>query len=190
MTTHNNTTHLILKRNIQNGISNLFFFIILSAINMVLIFVGSDVTFTFSAYLPEFLISLGQVVKAETGNISPLIIFTILAILFLIGCLISALLAKKRPGWLMLATALVGIDTLIMLAIMLPQIGNLMATSPISIIIYIVFHIWILFYLINALIANDKLKKLPAEPQTYEVPYTVALQDGNVTPVDKSNEQE
>jgi len=169
------------QRNLKAASSNLLVFAILSAVNMVLVLTGSSITFTFSAYLPEMLVVLGQEIKLMTGKGGALAVFIVISLLFIVACVVSALLAKKRPLLLILGLVLVAGDTVLMLIDILPVISLwIEAGMTVSLLIYFLFHAWILYYLINGLVSYSKLKALPPEPMTYDVPFeTVNPSDQN-----------
>ena len=159
----------VLDRNIRNGISNLWFFILLSAINAILSFANSSFSFIFSAVLPEYLVALGQYLKNETGNRTVLLVFVLLGLLFLGLCILSAILAKKTPGWLWLGIVLILFDSAFFLFIC---VVNGLENNILGNLIRLAFHIWMLYYLFKAVSSLKKLKSLPPEPVVYDVPCT------------------
>jgi len=72
-------------------------------------------------------------------------------LLYLLAWIMSS---KNRVGWLTFALVLFGIDTVGMLLI-----GGIALESVIDIL----FHGWVIYYLISGIIAHNKLKKLPIE---------------------------
>ena len=147
---------------------DLIFFAALTAINVVLLFANADISFTFSAFLPEFLVALGLLIQEQLGVSAPLYLFLAVSVIYVALCFLSGFLAKKRPGWLYVGTTLVVLDSAILLWAIASDLSQIS-----YFFIYIAFHIWILLTLFRGLSARAKLKNMPPEPQTYDVPFTV-----------------
>jgi len=167
--TTTNLSRALYERNIKNGSANLIYFSLFTIVNIVLLLVDSNLSFLFSAYIPQLMIAIGQGFAAATGSNGPLIVFSVLSVLFVGGCILSAVLSKKKTGWLILGAVLTTLDTVLMLVVVLPSIGDFLVDGLLSIL----FHAWILYYVFNALISYQKLKALPPDPQTYEAEYVV-----------------
>lgn len=154
--------------------ANLLLVVIATAINMFLIVSGSDTYFLFSAFIPYFLTTIGMV---QCGLLPPefyaeplenyifydkslfvaLLIFAIiLTSLYLLAWFMSR---KNRVGWLIFALVFFGLDTVGML------IFNGIAADG---IVDIVFHAWVIYYLVMGIIAHRKLKILPEEAPVTE----------------------
>lgn len=159
------------ERKYKASRANLLLVVIATAINMLLIATGSDTYFLFSAFIPYFLTTIGMV---QCGLLPPeyyeypmedyifydkslfvalLIISIILTSLYLLAWFMSR---KNRVGWLIFALVFFGLDTLGML------IFNGIAAEG---IIDIVFHAWIIYYLVVGIIAHNKLKNYPYEDE-------------------------
>lgn len=161
------------ERKYNGSRANLLLVVIATAINMFLIATGSDTYFLFSAFIPYFLTTIGMV---QCGLLPPeyyeypmedyifydkslfvalLIISIILTLLYLLAWFMSK---KNRVGWLIFALVFFGLDTVGML------IFNGIAADG---IIDIVFHAWVIYYLVIGIIAHRKLKYMPEyEPVT------------------------
>ena len=159
------------ERKYKASRANLLLVVIATAINMFLIATGSDTYFLFSAFIPYFFTTIGMV---QCGLLPPeyyeypmedyifydkslfvalLIISIILTSLYLLAWFMSR---KNRVGWLIFALVFFGLDTLGML------IFNGIAADG---IIDIVFHAWIIYYLVVGIIAHNKLKNYPYEDE-------------------------
>lgn len=170
------------QSHLNTAASDLILFSALTLVNIVLVFTQANVSFSFSAFLPDFLVVLGLGIEAATGNNLPLILFGVVAVAFVAGCVVSALLTKKHPGWLTLGTVLVCIDTAILAYTLVLNMSIID-----SFIWYILFHIWILFNLFRGHSAINKLKNLPLEPQTYDVPFTEVSADSENSDASAAN---
>jgi len=164
---------LLYERNIKNGSANLLYFSIFTVINIVLLFINANLSFLFSAYIPPVLIAIGRDYAAITGSNGPLIVFGVISVLYVACCVLSSVMANKKPMWLILGAVMTTLDTALMLVDILPVIGDYLANDIISLVILLLFHAWILYYVFNALISYKKLKALPPEPQTHEAEYIV-----------------
>lgn len=155
---------LSLEKRIYNGTTNLFFFSILSLLNAVLLLIKSDLVFSFSAFLPQILITYGYYGAELRGDVAPLVVFSILAFIFL-GCsLCCSLIATKKRDFLLPGMLLVIVDSVVMLIYFIGNLRMLVAVSLGSMLVQVFFHGWILWYIICAYGAHRSLckkKKLP-----------------------------
>lgn len=186
------------ERKYKASRANLLLVVIATAINMFLIATGSDTYFLFSAFIPYFLTTIGMV---QCGLLPPeyyeypmedyifydkslfvalLIISIILTSLYLLAWFMSR---KNRVGWLIFALVFFGLDTVGML------IFNGIAAEG---IIDIVFHAWIIYYLVVGIIAHNKLKNYPYEDEpvmAYQnaVPQAEVAQEAEAAPAPVQN---
>lgn len=148
--------------------ANLLLVIAFSVINIALLLCGSDSYFLFSASIPYYAVFMGMLLcgKLPEGYYSELTdvqfwddsFFTgmlILALAILSLYLLSWIFSKKnRAGWLIFALVIFSADT----------IGMFWFNGfSVDSIFDILFHAWVLYYLISGLSACNKLKKLPEE---------------------------
>ncbi len=160
---------------------NLLLVVVFTLINIVLLMTNANSYFLFSAFIPYMLIDeawfyTGRYPAEIYEEYYPDMIFsqdTLLYILVAIAFIVllvyifSWFFAKNnRAGWLVTALVFFSIDTVGYILYYL-YYGML----DLSCIIDILFHVWVLYYLVNGLIASAKLKKLPedaAEPEVHE----------------------
>ncbi len=178
------TKREVYERNYNNGITNLLLIIAFSVINIVLLVANSNTYFLFSAFIPYFLVDVGMFYTGtypeeyyyglgftEFLDKSFLVVTIVIAAVVLVLYLLCWLFAKKKKiGWLIFAVVMACIDTVAMLVL-----GGIAMES----IIDIIFHAWIIFSLINAVVTYNKLKKLPEEPLDI-------IPEGNAQPVQNS----
>lgn len=124
---------------------NLLLAIIFTVINLVLYWTGSGYYFLFSIAVPYYGILLGDVLGF--GATMLIVAVVILAIYFL--CWI---MSKKHSGIMILATVLFVLDCICLIALMILSGGIT------YMIVDILFHAWIMFYLIQALRYGAQLK--------------------------------
>lgn len=147
---------------------NLLLVVIITAINLLLLVTNRDTYFLFSAFIPYFIAGLGMYVCGRfpdeyyADGISSMpflhdsIFFIALAVsiaLTLLYLLAWFLSNKNRVGWLIFALVFFSIDTLGMLLINGVSLDS---------IFDILFHAWVIYYLVIGIISHYKLKKLPA----------------------------
>ena len=133
--------------------SNLLVVIVFTIINIVFIARDTGFNFSFSAILPQRVFWIGLISYFETGNNFFMIIGLIIA-LFTIGIyFVFWLFANRARALILAALIFFGIDSLLLLCIVY-------FSTPFSFIylVNIVFHCWILYYLINGTRAWAKLR--------------------------------
>lgn len=148
--------------------ANLLLVIIFSVINIALLLFGSDSYFLFSASIPYYAVLTGMLVCGKfpewyytgLGDIqfrdnSFFVGMLILALVILSLYLLSWIFSKKnKAGWLIFALVIFSIDTVGMFWIYGFSVDS---------ILDILFHAWVLYYLISGISACNKLKYLPEE---------------------------
>lgn len=136
--------------------SNLLIMLLLTVVNVALIVAEADVSFMFSAYLPQFFFALGSLMEVP-AFMGVMVAVTVVNLLLYLLCWIFS---KKHWGWLLVATIVFVLDTVAMLLLMMPDFD----------VIGIVFHAWVLVYLIMGVAAGIKGKTAPAVPVVPETP--------------------
>lgn len=186
------------ERKYKTSRINLLILVIATAINLLLVATGSDRYYLFSAYIPYLIMATGMymcgmlppeyydapiedyIFYDKSLFVALLIISIILTSLYLLAWFMSK---KNRVGWLIFALVFFGLDTLGML------IFNGIAAEG---IIDIVFHAWIIYYLVVGIIAHNKLKNYPYEDEpvmAYQnaVPQAEGAQEAEAAPAPVQN---
>lgn len=160
----------------RSACSNLLAVVVFTVINTVLLLAKSSSYFLFSAAVPRLLVDLGMYLCGKypadyyEGNISDYAFYGngLFAVLVGIAALSIALyllcwfMAKKRKvGWLIVALVFFAIDTIVFFW---------WYGFSADMILDLLFHIWVAYYLVMGIMGHFKLKKLlpqipPAEPQ-------------------------
>lgn len=157
--------------------SNLLLLIIFTVVNIVLIAVNSESYFLFSAFIPYFITLLGAQFGGFGGEsfLSAPVFYVALAIsaVILIVYLLCWIFSKKHIAWLIVALVLFSVDTLCMLALYLMTGGIAEA------ILDVLFHGWVLYYLISGVVAYFKLKRIPEYEDITEPGAANAFIDNN-----------
>ncbi len=159
-----------LEQRYRSARGNLLIVLIFTAINMGLLITKQFTYFLFSAYVPYLITDIGMAMSGQypadyyTGDLADVAMFgknffyimLAIAIVILMVYLICWIFSKDRKsGWIIFALVLFSIDTALMLLL------NGIASNM---IFDLLFHAWVIFDLVNGIIAASKLKKLPAEP--------------------------
>lgn len=133
--------------------NNLLLMLILTVINIILYFVGSDTMMLFSATVPYFGIIIGSVAGSQAFFMFCACIAAAILILYLLCWILS----KDHYGWMIVALVLFILDTLAM-------IGMYLGIGEFSGILDVVIHAWVLYYLIVGVNSGKQLKNMPEEP--------------------------
>lgn len=135
--------------------SNLILMLAFTLINVILLVVESDVMLLFSATVPYFVVAIG--VGSEISSILTgcIVVAAIIMLIYLLCWFFS----KKHYGWIVVALVLFILDSIAMCALYI-------FTQDFSGILDVVFHVWILYYLIIGVKYGSQLKKLPEEEIT------------------------
>ena len=145
----------------RSGRHALLLIILFTIINLVMVLLDSGTYFLFSASVPYYVtlmfkawengFSVGAWVNGPTTFAALAFSFVVLTLYFLCW-----LLSGKRRGWLIAALVLFVIDTIAMLCL-----NWLLYESLLPNVVDLVFHIWAIAELFQAIRAQKKLRKLP-----------------------------
>ena len=176
--------------------SNLLLVVAFTVINLVLLVTESYSYFLFSAFVPYYILSLGMLLCGKLPeefyegmtDFVPydnsllyicLAVAFVITLLYLLSYIFSA---KHRVGWLYLAAVLFVLDTVMLL------FGGLSFDS----ILDVLFHAWVLYYLISGIVAHHRLKTLPEEDEEAPDPddeYDADGEDGDEEDGDEDGEK-
>lgn len=173
---------------------NMFLFAcIITAVSLVLMALFG-VTFTFSAYLPvafmeqgkfDFDVDSGAYTAEELGISEQALleyqesidgtlslVSSAIPAVIIVGCFfICWALAKKYPVFTIIAAVLYGLDTLLLIP---DLISYYLPYDVRSGAFFVIYHGWVLFYLISGSISAAKLRKLPEPIESVAVELPVA----------------
>lgn len=153
------TPRALAQQKYNTARANLLLMLGLTALNVVLAFVGSESMMLFSATVPYIAAVWATMAEFQTLLV-PMIAIVVISIAAYLVCWIFS---KKHFGFMIAALALFVLDTLAL-------IGFYLWVGEISGIIDVVIHAWVLFYLVLGVINGIKLKKLPEDPENPEEP--------------------
>lgn len=147
----------ILQRNYDHARQNLLAMIVFTLINIVLLLIGSDTMFLFSATFPYLTLAFGQLL----ADAYP-VLFVVCCVIAAVSLLVYFLcwqFSKKHYGWMIAALIFFSLDILTL-------IGFFLIVQDFSEIIDTLFHLWVLYYLIIGVKYGARLKSMPAEEPT------------------------
>lgn len=137
--------------------ANLGAVVLLSLVNVVLMVLDAGVSFLFSAVMPQVAINYGWYLDAWLGGSTYAIIAYAISALWIGAFALCYYLSKKHPGCMTAALVLFCLDCLVLVYWI--YLGFMMED-----VLDIVFHVWILYYLIRGVVAARKRKTLPEAP--------------------------
>ncbi len=146
--TVNKTPSQLMQEKYKTARNNLLLMLILTVVNIVLFFTGSDTMFLFSASIPYYSICVGWLY----GALPLLLIGAVVLIVFLVCWLMS----NKHYGWMIAALLLFVLDTL--------GTVYLYSDDLTAGIVDLLIHVWVLVYLVLGVINGYKLAHAPQEP--------------------------
>ena len=129
--------------------SNLLLVVIFTAVNVILPLIGTDTYFLFSASMPMACLAIATLVEDAAFTVFATITALFITALYLLCWIFS----KKHRGWMVAALVLFVLDTALMFAIY--DISYM--------IVDLLIHAWVLYYLITGTAAIKKLNQQPAE---------------------------
>ena len=152
------------QNQIKTARNNLLVVVLFTVLNMVLLLIGSNRYFLFSATIPYYLTYFGYMFDYFTVGTYALT-GLVMAVIPLLGLALCWFMSKKDNRWLTAAAVIFGIDAAAMVAMLL-WAGDLSGSF-----LDILFHGWVLVTLIAGIKAADRLKLIAArkaaEPEVW-----------------------
>ncbi len=141
------------ERKYKNCRANLLMVVLFTVFNLVT-YSFVSFYFPFSATIPCFPMIIAYSQNPEMAFVD-LIIPIVIGIILTIPYLLCWVFSKKRVGWMIPALVFFSFDSLFVVMITLLGITNG--------IVDILFHAWVMFYLITGVIHGFKLKSMPED---------------------------
>ena len=132
--------------------SNLLLVVGFTAVNVILQLINADMYFLFSASTPMAFLDIAK--ATEISSLLP--VAAVLAFIIIGVYLLCWFMAKKQSAWLIVATVLFALDTLVLLGLY----------DLSAMVIDLLMHVWVMYYLITGSIAAIKMKKQPPVQET------------------------
>lgn len=142
--------------------SNLLLVVVFTVVNLAMLLGGSDSYWLFSASIPYYAVAFGMEFDALTAGTYTATALVIAAAI-VVAYLLAWLLSKKRSGWLTVALVLFCLDCVCLVGLMVwLQVGLM------DCLLDMLFHAWVVLYLVRGVMAARKLKNMPAPmPEGY-----------------------
>jgi hypothetical protein len=152
------TLRQTLLRRIAISRGNLLLMTVLTIANIVAYWFDWSFRLPFSAFLPYTIFDFGYYFSVEFSDLTLLYAGIVLSAMVLLLYFLGYILSKNRPGWLTAMLAMYIFDTIVMIFLYITVFY-----FDGSMILDVLFHAWVLYYLINGVLAVKKLKNLPEE---------------------------
>lgn len=160
-------------RNLQTARLNFLIVAAFTLINVILAALGGDYYFLFSSFIPHYL----TLIAVYANDVVLLVCMVAVAVLFIAFYVLCWWMSKTKPKlWLSVALAVFAVDTVFMFIVC----RNFLA----DMIVDIVFHVWVIVYLIIGVVAASKLKKMAMATQDNAgqiEPEFTEIDDGAIT---------
>ena len=151
----NDMKHQILR--FEKARSNLLAVIVFTVINIILLSFNAEISFLFSATLPQFIFAIGKNLDSELGSNIFMIVGLIIAFFIIITYFVFWILSKRIRIFILVSLIFFSIDSLVLLLLILNMEFNF------SILFEVVFHGWILYYLIIGVNAWYNMRGINAD---------------------------
>lgn len=148
----------MLQRRVTLSRNNLLLMTILTVINIAAYWFNTSFILPYSAFLPYTIIDFATFFTAESQDSTLLIMGVIISALLILLYFLGYFLSKHKPKWLVFMLSMYIFDTVAMIFIF----TSVFYFSPIM-IIDVLFHVWVLYYLVSGVLANRKLQTLSDE---------------------------
>ena len=145
--------HKTIQRRIQAARGNLILVIIFTIANIMSYWFQFGFMMPFSAFIPFTIFDFSYYFSVELNDPNLFIGGIILASGVILLYIMGYVLSKKKPEWLTFMLVMYVFDTVVMLYLF---IGIFAFNS--TMILDILFHIWVLYYFTNGVLAVNKLK--------------------------------
>lgn len=160
-------------------------------VNIIMMVAGGDSYFLFSIFIPYYAVTMGTIL---TGHYPPswtpedyegmpvldnsfmIIMIAVAAVIMALYLLSYIFSSKHRVGWLVFALIFFSADTLLMI---------LLGGLDLTVLIDLLFHVWVIVYLAMGIHAHSKWKTLPDE-----IPVPVYPVDADGMPVAEGDPME
>jgi len=158
------STRQTLQRRIQISRGNLILMAVFTIVNILAYWFEFRFMLPFSAFLPFTIFDFGYYFSMELNDPALFTIGIALASFIILVYFLGYFLSNKKPGWLTFMLIMYVFDTVVMI-----YLFTMIFVFNGSMILDILFHVWVLYYLINGVIAVNRLKALPEEFEELEV---------------------
>ncbi len=150
----------------NNARSNLLAVTAFTMLNVILSASGANFYMLFSAEVPYLIASSGRYIFEKYGSTTIFVIMISIAVILTVPYLLFWIFSKKHYGWMIAALVYFAFDCATLIFFLIKFFNSNMFFD-------ILFHFWVLYYLIMGVIYGRRLQKQPAEPVPESVPADV-----------------
>lgn len=158
-----------LEKHCASARNNVLLMAALTLLNVGLTLAGSELSFPFSAAIPQLCADLGMVLYVLGHPMAWVTAFAGVAVLLPLVYVLGAFLSKKRGGWMIAILVLFSVDCAGLAYWTTVDVINMLAAGEsvpwVSYAIQVLFHIWIMYYVVRGVVAHAKLRRLPAREE-------------------------
>lgn len=154
----NNSSNSALTRELcenkyKSARSNLLAVVLLSVVNLILLYTGSMTMMLFSASIPYYAAAFGYYSFFQPFMIAGAVIAAVFIVLYLLCWFFS----KKHYGWMIAALVLFGVDTLFLAYLYIAVFKDISGMMD------ALFHVLVLYFLIIGVANGKKLSEMPEQ---------------------------
>lgn len=144
------------KNKFEIARANLLAVLAFSAINTILVAIGADVYFLFSAWIPLLLAEVGRTMLAAPQFTFLFPVLIVASIILILPYFFCWFFSKKHVGWMVGALTYFAMDCALLIILCV------MSGDFVSSLVDLLFHAWVMYYLISGVRSGFKLQKMPA----------------------------
>ena len=145
-----------LQKRLKTAKTSILIVAVFTIVNTVLIAANEDLSFLFSAYIPQLVAAIFAEIASEEHVPKLLWIGVAIAVVMSLVYLLLWVGSRKKDAFITVALVLFCIDTALFLV-------DIIAYIDASYVIAVVFHAWVIYDLIMGVSAYKKLKKLSVQ---------------------------
>lgn len=154
----NRSPFVVAQARYSSARMNLMLVALFTALNVVMAAFEANFFMLFTAYVPYVITLIGQQMSFLSGDALPLIIAVVMALLIVSLFFVCWIFSKKHRGWMITALVCFSIDCAFLLydVVVTPEVF-------IDYLLIILFHAYVMYYLIMGVISGAKLKRLKSD---------------------------
>ncbi len=149
--------------------NNVLLMAALTLLSVALSLVNFGVSFPFSAAIPQVCADLGMILYVYGYPVVWVMVFAGVAVLLPLIYALGAFFSKKRGGWMIAILALFSVDCVGLVYWTITNVIDMVAVGEsvpwVSYIIEVLFHVWIMYYIVRGVVAHTKLRQLPVREE-------------------------
>lgn len=158
-----------LEKHCTSARNNVLLMAVLTLLNVGMALAGSELSFPFSAAIPQVCADLGMVLYVLGYPMVWVTAFAGVAVLLPLVYALGAFLSKKHGGWMVAVLVLFSVDCALFAYWTTVDVIDMLAAGEsvpwVSYAIQVLFHVWIMYYVVRGVMARARLRQLPAREE-------------------------